>query len=219
MCGRFALFSKFEDVISQFGVEYNGSFPFSYNIAPTQIHPTICLTPDNDRKLIVMRWGLIPTWDKTPKPRKHFNARCETILEKPTFKNAFLQRRCLVIADGFYEWKTEATKLPFFFYMKSRLPFAFAGIWERRIENDSIIDGFSLITTDANELVSQVHDRMPVIIRPEDYNLWMSQESRDVQRLQNILKPYSSGEMQTHPVTPKMNTPKFNTNECIEPIK
>jgi putative SOS response-associated peptidase YedK len=218
MCGRFALYSKFDDVLTHFQIAQGNFFNYSYNIAPTQIHPTICLTPENTRMLVPMQWGLIPAWDKSAKPRKHFNARSESILEKPTFRNAFTQRRCLVIADGFFEWKTESTKQPYFFYMKSRLPFAFAAIWERRIEEDKIMDVFSLITTEANEVVAPVHDRMPVIIKPENYNLWMSSTTKDTQLLKKLLSPYSSDEMQTHAVTSKMNTPKFNTNDCIAPL-
>jgi putative SOS response-associated peptidase YedK len=218
MCGRVALYSRYEEVIRHFNLEQGECFNYSYNIAPTQIHPTICLSADNTRMLIPMRWGFIPDWDKSPKPRQHFNARSETILEKPTFRNAFIRQRCLVIANGFYEWKTEATKQPYFFYMKSQHPFALAAIWERRMEEEKVIDGFSLITTHANEVVAPVHDRMPVIIKPEDYNLWMSAETRDSKLLKELLQPFSASEMQTHAVTPKMNSSIFDREDCIKPI-
>jgi putative SOS response-associated peptidase YedK len=215
MCGRFALKSQWKNIQKIFDIQKGFEFSPSYNVAPTHQHPVICMTPDSQRILLPMRWGLIPFYDKSLNPRKHFNARGESIKIKPTFRDAFLQQRCLVIADGFYEWKTEdKKKQPFYFQLASEEPFVLAGIWEKRIENGQPSEGFSLITTEANQVVSLIHDRMPVIIAKENYNLWLT-SATEATVLQALLVPFVSEPMIAYAVTTKMSKPAFNNPECI----
>jgi putative SOS response-associated peptidase YedK len=219
MCGRYTLYARFAEVKKAFALNQGYHFESSYNIAPTQINPVICLLPENNRILLPMRWGLIPTWDKSEKPRANFNARSESILEKPSFRNAFRERRCLIVTNGFYEWKQAGKiKQPYRIGLKSEELFAFAGIWERNEFGGNGIDGYCIITTNANRLVSDVHDRMPVIIHPENYDEWLSPENQNTNSLFQLLKPFEADKMIAFPVTPQINKPIFNNPDCIKPF-
>ncbi len=221
MCGRFALYSYPDEIIKYFDIDYSVQFQSSYNIAPTQLSPVICQVSATERSLSLMRWGLVPAWVDSFKSLKAplINARSDTIDIKPSYKHAFRQRRCLVIANGFFEWAQRGNmKQPYFFRFQNNEPMGFAGIWEKWTDDEVVIDSFAIITGEANPLLSAVHDRMPVIIRPEDYSRWLSPETK-INDIKNLLVPHDPERIIHFPVTPQMNTPRFNEPDCIVQIK
>jgi len=170
------------------------------------------------------RWGLIPSWSKDPSiGDRMINARAESLAEKPSFRNAFRRRRCLILADGFYEWKQvpeSKTKQPFYIRMKDSLPFAFAGLWEIWVSPDgSEIRSCTIITAQPNELVATIHNRMPVILSEEAYDLWLAFGDKPVDQLEKLLVPYPDNEMQAFPVSPMVNSPQTDAPELIKPIQ
>jgi len=168
----------------------------------------------------MMRWGLIPHWAKDEKiGYKMLNARSETITDKPAFRAAFKQRRCLIPTTGFYEWKHEGKrKQPYFIKMKSDEQFAFAGIWEIWTNPGGVkIESCAIVTTESNTIISKIHTRMPVIIDPENYDLWLHPDTEQEQLL-SLLKPYPSDKIQTYPVSSFVNSPKNDTPQCIEQL-
>ncbi len=177
MCGRFAFYSPSEATAALFGVSASISVEPRFNIAPSQTIAGIRET-DNGRELAMFRWGLVPFWAKDPAiGNRMINARAETVSEKSSFRAAYRHRRCLVLADGFYEWKKEgAGKVPYFISLANGEPFAFAGLWEtwQSKETEEIIQSATLITTAANEFISAVHHRMPVILRPDTADRWLA---------------------------------------------
>ena len=202
MCGRFVLISDLSVIAREFGVS-NASVSFSpsQSVSPgMHIPAVICSGQENS--LVSFVWGLIPFWAKDPSiGAKLFNARAETVAEKPSFRNAFRQRRCLIPADGFYEWKKEGNqKIPFSFHLKSGKPFAFAGLYEQWIAPDKKpVETCTIITTQANDIVAPVHDRMPVIVPKAGQELWLNPQIKDTARLLDILKPYPAEEMDCKP--------------------
>lgn len=191
-----------------------------YNIAPTQLVPTVLRRPEqSDQRLFhLLRWGLIPSWAKDPAiGARLINAKAETAGEKPSFRAAFRQRRCLVVADGFYEWqRQERKKQPFYFRFQDERPFGFAGLWERwGAPSGEVIESCTILTTEASELVRPIHDRMPVIVDPKDYDLWLDPAVQKPEALQQLLRPYRSEEMMTYPVSTQVNNPVNNSPECI----
>ena len=176
-----------------------------------------------------MRWGLIPTWAKDAKiAHTLINARSETIAEKPSFRTAFKKRRCLVLADGYYEWpkatsgKTTAKKQPFYITMQDERPFALAGLWEywpgpKDVERPTPVETCTIITTETNDLTRDLHDRMPVILRPDDYELWLDPELQEREPLLPLLTPFPSDEMKMAPVSTRVNSVKNDDPDCIEP--
>jgi putative SOS response-associated peptidase YedK len=192
-----------------------------YNIAPSQNHPVVIINQDQ-RELTMMRWGLIPPWAKDISiGYRMINARAETVAEKASFKKPFKDKRCLVLADGFYEWKKtdKKNKIPYYFMLKSKQPFAFAGLWEqwKNPEGEKILS-FTIITTKANELMEPIHDRMPVILKENVETQWLDPENKDTDKLLSLLQPYPGGLMLAYRVSPIVNAPKNDTPECIEPI-
>jgi putative SOS response-associated peptidase YedK len=171
-------------------------------------------------QMSIQRWGLVPHWAKDIKiGYKMINARSETILEKPSFRTAFKKRRCLIPADGFYEWKKEGAdnkaKQPFHFGMKDDSLFAFAGIWEQwKSPEGTVLETCAILTTTPNELVADVHDRMPVILPPTQYELWLSAEPERVAQLQNLLVPFAADAMKRYPVSSMVNSPKNDLAAC-----
>jgi putative SOS response-associated peptidase YedK len=223
MCGRFALSPKTKDIEHLVpGIKLEGELKPRFNIAPTQ--DIACILNESPTELSYLRWGLIPSWSKDESiGNKMINARGETISEKPSFRNAFRKRRCLILSSGFYEWKkTEgvAKKSPYFIFLRSGMPFAFAGVWEswKNPETGIRINSTSIITTFANELMLRLHDRMPVIIHPDNYELWLDNRNEDQNELLSILKPYSSEEMECYPVSDVVNNPRNDIEECIKAI-
>lgn len=210
MCGRYRLTRKKEILAEHFGIEPDENWQPRYNVAPAQDVTVIRQDPEQPKRVAsTMRWGLIPFWSKDPKMGyKMINARCEGIEEKPAFKEALRKRRCLIPADGFYEWqKSGGTKKPFCFTMADDSLFAFAGIWERwKDPEGKWIETCSIITTTPNKLTEDVHDRMPVILHPEDYDLWLDPGFHDAATLTGLLKPYEAEAMKRFEVSTRINS-------------
>jgi len=172
------------------------------------------------RQLDILRWGFIPGWAKDMKiSYRMINARAETLAQKPAFRTAFNKRRCIIAADGFYEWlHSGKTKQPFFVHMKNGAVFGFAGLWESwNSPEGSTVESCTIITTSANDLVGKIHDRMPVILHPARYEAWL-QDYTPVQTLQQLLMPYPAEEMETYRVSSEVNSPKNDTMDCIRPV-
>ena len=205
MCGRFALKTPTSELASHFKLDEAVEVAPRYNIAPGTDIPTIRHSPEGKRVMHLLRWGLVPHWAKDPSiGSKLSNARGETVAEKPSFRDAFKRRRCLVPADGFYEWKAEGrVKEPYYFSMKNGEPFALGGVWESwRAPNGDILRTCCLITTEPNEIMLPVHDRMPVIVSSENCGQWLEGEADDAQA---ILKPYPTDEMQVWAVSKRVS--------------
>lgn len=220
MCGRFTLRTPASEIARLFDVTVPDFQP-RYNLAPSQAVAAVRLDPRREkREFAFLRWGLIPSWADDPKTGyRMINARAETVATKPSFRHAFRERRCLILADGFYEWqKTNDKKQPYFMRMKDDRPFAFAGLWECWKGGGDEVESCTIIVTEANELLESIHDRMPVIVSPEDYDLWLDPEFEDKESLQKMLRPYPVGEMEAYPVNTIVNTPKNDVEECIQPM-
>ena len=229
MCGRFTLSQSESAIAEAFELSEVPTLEPQYNIAPTQLVPTVvrskvsAQSPEqsNRRQFQSLRWGLIASWAKDPAiGARLINARSETVTEKPSFRAAFRQRRCLVLADGFYEWqRQERKKQPFYFRLQDGQTFAFAGLWERwKAPNGEAIESCTILTTEANELLRPIHDRMPVILDPKDYELWLDPEVQKPEPLQQLLRPYRSEAMTTYPVSTQVNNPINNSPDCITEI-
>ena len=214
MCGRFTLRDPRRIKLNHIDyVRYEDWVP-RYNIAPSQDVLTI-VQRDSQREATFLQWGLIPYWSKEAKA--FINARVETIEQKSTFKDSFQRRRCLIAADGFYEWERNGKiSQPYYFQMKDEAPFAFAGIWDRWHANDRTITSCAIITTTANELLAEIHHRMPVILRPESYDLWLHEESRSAD-LMEILTPYPASEMISYTVSRDVNDTKIDDEHLVRP--
>lgn len=218
MCGRFTLRSRLNLVIRELNLFSDLDGEPRYNIAPTQAIPTIRPDAEGRRTCKMLRWGLIPVWDKSPKPGTGLiNARAETVAEKPAFRSAFRKRRCLVLADGYYEWKVlDKGKQPYFVHRADNAPFGFAGLWEcRPNETGPPLETCTIITTTANELTGHVHDRMPVILDMDRWDSWLAEDA-DPAALQCLLQPYPSNLLATDPVSPLVNNPRNDLPECIQ---
>ena len=220
MCGRFALYSDPFTLARRFEAEALPELRPRYNIAPTQNIP-IVREEEGKRRFALARWGLIPHWAKDVKiGYSMINARAETVASKPAFRNAFWHRRCLVPADGLYEWQVipdSKVKQPWFIALRDREPMAFAGLWERwRNPEGEELESCCIIVTDANELMRPIHDRMPVILAPEDWSAWLEPDAMNAQALQNLLKPYSAEDMAAWQVSTKVNSPRNDSAECLE---
>jgi putative SOS response-associated peptidase YedK len=219
MCGRYTLAAPVNELVEQFDIdEYPSSITTSYNIAPTQEVAAV-IAEDEKRKLEMLRWGLVPAWADDPNiGNRMINARSETVAEKPSFRKAFKDRRCLVLSDGFYEWRrTPDGKQPYYIHMKDGSPFAFAGLWESWRDAQEI-RSCTIITTEANELVGDIHNRMPVILAPEDYSLWLDPDFKEREALTSLLRPYPNDAMEAYPVSRRVNSPSNNAPGCIERV-
>ena len=198
MCGRFVLITDLKTIQKDFDIQdISCEHQPSWNITPAQSVPVI-IRHNMSNQLVCYRWGLIPSWSKDPSiANKLINARAETVDKKPSFKNAFKKKRCLIVADGFYEWKKEGkSKIPLYFYLKSGRPFGFAGLYETWTSPDKKeINTCAIITTDANELTKPVHDRMPVILPRDKEQVWLASDVADASVLLSILRPYQASEM------------------------
>lgn len=210
MCGRYTLTVDEELILVRFqSVKVTDDvYTKRYNIAPGQL--VFAIVNDGEKnRLGTLRWGLIPPWAKDPKlGYKMINARGETLAEKPAFKRAFRRQRCLIPADGFYEWPFSGKeKQPYRIRLKSGELFAFAGLWERWSAPDgTVIHSCTIITTEANELLADLHPRMPVILKKEDEALWLDRNCDDVALLETLLKPYPADEMEVYPVSSEVNS-------------
>lgn len=224
MCGRYSQSQSAEIIAKAFQVDSVPALKPRYNIAPTQSVPTVLQTSaSTNRQFKMLHWGLIPSWAKDPKMgARLINARAETVNEKPAFRSAFRQRRCLVLADGFYEWQQQEDKKqkqPFYFRLSDGQPFAFAGLWEHwKGADGEEIESCTLLTTEPNELMQPIHNRMPVILDPKDYDLWLDSEVKKPELLQPLLRSYQTEEMTAYPVSKTVNKPSNDTAECINSI-
>jgi putative SOS response-associated peptidase YedK len=218
MCGRYTLKTPAGVLTERFDIEESStSISSSYNIAPTQQVATV-LAENGKRKLEMLHWGLIPSWAKDPEVgNRMINARAETVAEKPSYRKAFQERRCLILADGFYEWqKTDNGKQPFYIRMEDESPFAFAGLWESW-RNGREIRSCTIITTAPNELAASIHNRMPVILHPEDYDMWLDPDFDEREPLTSLLKPFPAEAMEAYPVSRRVNKPANNDAGVVEP--
>ncbi len=220
MCGRFTLSASATDLVQQFEPAGLPACTPRYNIVPTQEVLAVVKMPDAAKRQVhLLRWGLIPPWAEGPAVgSRMINARAETVATKPAFRRPFRERRCLILADGFYEWqRQERRKQPFYIRLRDGHPFAFAGLWERWAPQDGQpLDSCSIITTVANDLIQPLHVRMPVILSPVDHEAWLDPSIREVERLQPLLRPYPPEEMEAYPVSTRVNNPANDTPECIE---
>ncbi len=227
MCGRYKLVAPTGRVFDEFsltGLRLN--LQPRYNLAPTQDAPVVRKMPHgmpSGRQISMIRWGLIPGWSPALSPGAplgsgQINARAETVAEKPTFRDALKHRRCLVIADGFYEWQTEGhEKLPMLFEMKDGGVFAFAGLWERSEKGSTPLETFTIICTAANALVGTVHDRMPVILPKEHWDKWLDVEGASVSDVLPLLTPYPADTMTVRPVSQRLNKVSADDASLLTP--
>lgn len=216
MCGRFQLSVKGKTISERFNVEvFDEKYKPSYNCAPGQFLPVI--TNSHPNELRPFFWGFLPEWATAESSFKPLiNSRAETIADKPAFKNAFVLRRCLVPANGFYEWKTDAAKQPYRIFLKSEKLFAMAGIWSSSTQADGTIHRtFSIVTTAANKMMQDLHHRMPLILDPEEEQIWLFEQ--DVSKLKTLLKPPSAEELEKVPVSSRINAVKNNDASLILP--
>ena len=216
MCGRYTLTIDIKTVAEKFGVPAALDTSPRYNIAPTQ--EVVSVMRNGASHLARLRWGLIPSWAKDESiGSRMINARAETLTEKPSFKGLLRSKRCLIVADGFYEWKQEnGSKIPMYMTLKSGEPFAFAGLWDLwKSPDGEHIRSCTIITTEPNDLVAPIHNRMPAILLPGVYADWLDPDMRDEQALSHWLAPYPAEEMTARPVSRLVNDPKRDSPELI----
>ena len=222
MCGRFTLFEPDKVLAKEFGVSAFAPISPRYNIAPSQpIVAVRAALAGSGREVALLRWGLIPSWSKDPAiGNRLINARAETARDKPSFRNAFKRHRCLIPANGFYEWlRWERGKQPYFVRMRDSHPFAFAGLWDRwESPDEGVIETCTILTTAANAVLAPIHDRMPVILPPGEYDRWLDPSLKDPDSLAPLLVPFPPEEMLAYPVNPRVNAPSTDDKECIAPL-
>src|SRR5262245_51915243 len=228
MCGRFTLRTPLTVLAKQLQFDLDAAFAKvgpRYNIAPTQDVLAV-RQPEQGAKaeLVALRWGLIPVWAKDAKiGYSTINARSDTVAEKPAFRSAFKKRRCLILADGYYEWLREGkSKLPYLYEIDGGKPFAFAGLWEywpgpKDGPKAEPIESCTIVTTDANKLASKVHDRMPVIISEADFDCWLDPACDDRAKLEKLIKPFAGKSMSCRPVSQHVNNVKNQGEACVAP--
>jgi putative SOS response-associated peptidase YedK len=206
-------------LVEQFLLPIEPDWSPRFNIAPTQPVAAVRLgETGGQREGVLLRWGLVPGWAKDPAMGSRLiNARAETVAEKPSFRSAFKRRRCLIPADGYYEWqKTGSRKQPFFIRLKDERAFAFAGLWESWDKGgEGPLETCTIITTESNELTADIHPRMPVILDPRDYPVWLDPAVDDRRQLEPLLKPYAASDMQLDPVSIYVNSPRNEGPDCI----
>jgi putative SOS response-associated peptidase YedK len=223
MCGRYTLSSPADMVAEVFGLPEVPELPLRYNIAPTQESAVVRVRrPGEPRQLAMLRWGLIPWWAEGPEiGNRMINARAESIDTKPAFGDSFRRRRCLVAADGFYEWKPAGgrVKQPYLIRRGDRRPFAFAGLWARwRRPDGEPLESFTIVTADVDPSLRWLHDRMPVILEPEQFDLWLDPAVQDPARLRPLLAPHVPEDVQVVAVSTRVNKPEHDEPDCIEPL-
>ena len=222
MCGRYTLLASPEALQEQFGLAEVPDLSPRYNIAPTQQVAAVRRPAGQQRReLVLLRWGLVPPWADDPAiGSRLLNARAETVADKPSFRPALRCRRCLILADGFFEWQAvNGKKQPHYFRLRDGRPFAIAGLWERWARGgDGAVESCTLITTEANELVRPLHDRMPAILPPEAYEVWLDPAVQHPATLRPLLRPYEAGEMVACPVSTRVNSPRNDDAGCVQPV-
>lgn len=216
MCGRYTLITDIKKVAESFGVDPLPTSSPRYNIAPTQ--DIVAILKNGTAHMSTLRWGLIPAWAKDESiGSRMINARAETLAEKPSFKSLLRGKRCLVVADGFYEWRTEGkSKTPMYITLQDNQPFAFAGLWDIwKAPDGQQVQSCTIITTEPNELMATIHNRMPAILRPGAYEDWLNPQLRDEHVLTHYLQPYPTELMKARPVSKLVNNPKNETAEIL----
>lgn len=219
MCGRFTIRAPASVLARQFGLVQLDAFEPRYNVAPSQLVPVVRAGAAGGRELVWLKWGLVPEWALDPAiGNRMINARAETAATKPAFRDAIEKRRCLVVADGFYEWEGGGrAKQPFFIHLKDNAPFAFAGLWDRWTKKGDPLESCTIVTTDANDVLRPLHDRMPVILPPDHYAQWLDAGPQDPKALEGLLKPFPSETLAIEPVSRYVNNATHEGAECIAP--
>jgi len=217
VCGRYTLATDPDTLATEFSITGDPNLTQlepSYNIAPSQPIPVVIQLPKQGRVLMFMRWGLVPSWAKEVNTKfSMINARAETLADKPAYKQPFRHRRCIIPADGFYEWKANREgKVPYYIRMEHGTPFGMAGLWEMRGDLYSC----TIITTEPNSLMKPIHDRMPAILKQDDYEKWLSPKSTQPGDVQSLLKPYNTEDMECWPVSKLVNSPANNNVSLID---
>jgi putative SOS response-associated peptidase YedK len=221
MCGRYTLKSRAEIIAETFGVPLPPTLPESFNIAPSQQVLAIREQAGSDqRELVALRWGLVPFWADDPEMGSRMtNARSETVATKPAFRASFRSRRCLILADGFYEWQPRnGMKQPYYIRLRTGHPFGMAGLWDRWDEQGEPLETCTILTCDANEAMLAIHDRMPVVIPPESLAVWLDPAEHDPGKLARLLRPFHPDEMTAYPVSTLVNNVRNDSAACIEPV-
>jgi putative SOS response-associated peptidase YedK len=221
MCGRFTLHLPPDLLAEIFGLAEIPVFPSRYNIAPTQRIAVIRDNAAGRRETDFLHWGLIPSWAKDKSVgNRMINARSETVAEKPAFRKAIRFRRCIVPASGFFEWRqTENRKLPFYLRLRDGSPMAFAGLWDAwKSPEGETVESCTILTTSSNELIEPLHDRMPVILHSEEYQLWLNREMTDPEKLIPLYRAFPADLMEMYPVSELVNSPRNDAPDLIEPI-
>ena len=221
MCGRYALHASVKELAEALEV---ASIKINeerarFNIAPQQ-QVVVTRSGEDGRELVELKWGLVPAWAKDSDiGARLINARSETVTEKPSFRDAFKHRRCLIPSSGFYEWaRTEGRKQPYYFRMKTDEPFFFAGLWERWEHGGKQLETCTILTTTANDVLAPVHDRMPVILDPDAYDLWLDPAVQRSDELTALLRPYPTARMTAHLVSLAVNKPIYDSADLIAPL-
>ena len=220
MCGRYTLSAPADLLADLLELPEIPELAPRFNIAPTQEAPVVRAGAGGSRRLDLLRWGFVPFWAKSPEiGNRMINARAETVAEKPAYRTSFRRRRCLVVADGFYEWQqTGGRKQPFFFRLEGGRPFALAGLWDRWEKGEAPLESFTILTTEPSEVVAPVHRRMPVILPPDSWSLWLDSELDDRSRLAPLLAPWTGDDLEAWPVSTLVNNPANDSPRCIEPL-
>jgi putative SOS response-associated peptidase YedK len=224
MCGRYTISTPPQVVAELFDLPGIPSYPSRYNLAPTQEAPVVRIVrPGEPRRLDLVRWGLIPSWAKEAAiGNRMINARSEGVADKPAFRSSFRKKRCLVAADGFFEWKKQGAgpKQPYLIRRRDRQPFAFAGLWSswHDAAQGGPLDTFTILTTTPNATLKPLHDRMPVILAKSDFDLWLDPKEESVDRLSPLLVPCPDDLLETVPVSRAINSPAHDAPDCIEPL-
>lgn len=221
MCGRYNLFSELKAIAERFQLMNGEELELAprYNIAPSQEILTV-RSDKGKNHASLFQWGLLPAWAKDPKiGYKMINARAETLHEKPTFKRLIKRNRCLIAADGFYEWKKDGgEKQPFHIQLKDHAPFGFAGLWNEWENNGEVINTCTIITTEANELMKDIHHRMPVILTTESERIWLGEADLGTADLRDLLVPYESSDMAAYPISTFVNNPRNEGKEILNSL-
>jgi putative SOS response-associated peptidase YedK len=223
MCGRYVQYTPINELAAMFDASiYVDAWRPRYNITPGSMVLACRLRDDGQRDIVALHWGLIPSWSKDRKLGfRTINARAETVADKPAFRAAFKRRRCLIPADGYYEWRaTESGKQPYFFSSRDGRPLAFAGLWEQWTDKETgeQLQSCTIIVTDANQRLRSIHDRMPVVLGVDDYATWLDPESNDRERLLALLQPADLDAIEAYAVDRRVNSPANDDPSLIEPI-
>ncbi len=223
MCGRFTRKESFTKLAETLGLANLPPLEPRYNIAPSQPVACVRANPESrEKECVQLKWGLMPFWAKDPGiGQKMINARAQTVADKPSFRKAFKQQRCLILADGFYEWRREGkTKQPYYIHLRGNRPFAFAGLWDQWKPGDETpLESCAMITTGPNQVMKPIHHRMPVILHPDDYLVWLDPDMHNPQTLNALLQPYPDDDMEAYPISALVNNPRNDTPRCLQPAE